>query len=285
MSVIRVLVTAQQTLTRTFRVDEVPTDAAADVSVTVKRLDGTTVASGNATHPGDPGLYQFVVPAQPAVDVLTVDWSGSFAGATVTVRDVVEVVGGFLFGLNEARVAHSDTLTAPKYSTATLAAKRIFVEQECERICGRAMVPRFARFALDGSGTDALLTDFLLLRSVRAVTVDGTVWSAGQLANVVPTSAGVIYLRSGWWPVGRRNVVVEVEHGEDLPPAEIAEAAVTRFRSAVTTNKSNVPDRALSYTIAQGGVYRLATPSARRTGIPTVDAAYEGNRLDPGGFA
>lgn len=285
MSVIRVLVTTQVTLSRTFVVDEVPTDAAGDVTVTVKRLDGTTVDSATATHPGDPGLYRYVLPAQSTVDVLTVDWSGTVGGSAVTVRDVVEVVGGFLFGLSEARAEHASSLTPQRYSTATLAAKRIWVEQECERICGRAMVPRFARLALDGSGRDALVTPHLLLRTVRAVTVDGTAWTAGQLANVVPTDSGVIYLTSGTWPAGRRNIVVEVEHGEDVPPLEVAEAALTRFRSAVTAGKSNIPDRALSYTVMQGGVYRLATPAADRTGIPTVDAAYHGNRIDPGGFA
>lgn len=284
MSVVRVLVTTQVTLSHTFAVDEAPTDAAGAVTVTVKRLDGTTIDTATATHPGPAGVYQYVLPARPAVDVLTVDWSGSVAGAAVTVRDIAEVVGGFLFSAGEARQEHK-SLTAAAYPPAVMAQKRIWVEQECERLCGRAMVPRFARVACNGNGSRSLLTPHLLLRAVRAVTVDGTVWSSPQLAQVTALDSGILYLRSGYWPVGQRNVVVEVEHGEDMPPMEVSEAALTRFRSALTVNKSNVPDRALSYTVMQGGVYRLATPTATTTGIPTVDAAYQGNRLDAGGFA
>ncbi len=291
MSVVRVLVTTQVTLSHTFVVDEVPTDAAGDVTVTVKRLDGTTVAGPTvADHPGTgTGLYRYVLPAQPAVDVLTVDWSGSIGGATVTVRDIAEVVGGFLFSSADARVEHK-SLTTAAYPPELLARKRIWVEQECERLCGRAMVPRFARVACDGTGGPDLpmsgpLGPILLLRAVRAVAVDGVAWSSEQLAEVIPRDSGLLRLRWGFWPIGQRNIIAEVEHGEDMPPVEVAEAALTRFRSALGTNKTNIPDRALSYTVMQGGVYRLATPTADTTGIPTVDAAYLGNRLDPGGFA
>ena len=285
MTVNRVLVTTQVTLLRTFVVDETPTDAAGAVTVTVKRLDGTVVITGPATSAGvGKGSYTFVLPAQPAVDVLTVDWSGDIGGATVTVRDIAEVVGGFVFGLPETRTEHK-SLTKVAYPTSVLAQKRIWVEQECERICRRAMVPRFARVACDGSGTAMLLTPHLLLRKVRAVTVGATVWTSDQIANVIPRDSGVLLLKAGVWPLGYANVIVEMEHGEDLPPMEVSEAAITRFRSAVSGNKSNIPDRALSYTVMQGGVYRLATPTSETTGIPTVDAAYHGNRLDSGGFA
>ena len=82
MELLRVLTTAKLTLSQTFTVDEVATDAAGSVNVTVKRLDGTVVAGPTAaTHPGPVGLYTYDLPAQPAVDALRVEWTGSVGGA------------------------------------------------------------------------------------------------------------------------------------------------------------------------------------------------------------
>jgi hypothetical protein len=271
MSRVRILATTLVTLSHTFTADELPTDAAGAVTATVKRLDATAVASGTASHDGV-GIYSYPV-TRAVLDTLTVDWSGTVGGSAVTVRDIVEVCGGFLFGLAEARDELKLSLAA--WPTAKLAAKRLEVEQECERICRQAFVPRFAREALSGNGTEWLATSNTMLRTLRAVTVDGVVWSAPDVAALGLSDSGTLTRPGGMtWPSGVRNVVVEYEHGLDTPPTEISDAGILRLRSMLSRPKSGIPDRTASYTDPAGGVYRLSLPTRDTTGIPDVDGPY-----------
>jgi len=278
VSLVRILKTAQQTLTHVFKVDEVATDITGDCTATLKRLDGTTVNSATAGHPAL-GTYTYVLPAQANLDVLTLDWSGTLAGASVSVRDYVEIVGGFIFGLDEGRAAHSGLASLVVYPPALLAQKRIAVEQECERICRQAWVPRFERELLSGTGTSRLAVSRMMLRAVRAVSVGGAAWSAPDVAAVAVSDHGTLTRAGGAvWPVGVGNIVVEYEHGNDYPPEDVKDAAILRLRSKAGQNTSSVPDRATSFTIAEGGVYRLSTPGPEKTGIPEVDGPYLGNQ-------
>jgi hypothetical protein len=277
MSLIRVLVTSRVTLSHTFYAGETPTDAAGVVTVTVKRLDGTVVTSGAATGMGS-GVYDFELAEQPLVDTLTVDWSGLVGGATVVVRDVVEIVGGFLFGLAEAR---SELRLAASYDTGTLAVKRTSVEVEAEDIAGVAFVPRFKRRLLDGTGTPELCVPDVELRAVRAASYAdraGGVFTALGVAEVAEIAAqpeGVLIRDDrGTWPDGHRNVIVEYEHGLDMPPVTVRDAAILRLRSKLSETRTQIPDRAVSFTVAEGGVYRLTTAGKRSTGYSEVDAAY-----------
>ncbi len=119
------------------------------------------------------------------------------------------------------------------------------------------------------------------LRAVRSAKVaeraGGTfvALTAGELAAISPQDSGVLIRDDGGiWPAGRSNAIVEYEHGHDMPTEEIASNSKIRLRSILGRPTSGVPDRAVSYTIAEGGVYRLSTPGKRSTGIPDVDAAY-----------
>jgi hypothetical protein len=284
MSLVRVLRTSSVSLTHTFKVDEVPTDAASGVTVELRRLDGTLIASAAATHPGPPGQYAYTVPAQAQLDTLTLDWSGLVGGATITARDFIEVVGGFLFDLDEARAAHK--LDVNTYPSSVLADKRTFIEQEAEAIGRRAFVPRFRRIQLTVTSLGCeLVTPDLFLRAVRAISINGTAMSAGELASIVPTAAGVLYRPGGYWPAGAWGafpgvVVAEYEYGPDMAPLYVRDAGILRLRSVLGTTKSQIPDRATSFTVIDGGVYRLSTPGAYTTGIPDVDAAYQRDSYD-----
>lgn len=280
MTLVRVLRTAQVVLSHTFYVDETATSATGTVAYAIKRLDGTAVSSGTASGPAPAGVYQVTVPAQSSVDILTLDWTGVISGATVTARDYVEVVGGFLFGLAEAR-AMPPVLDSVKYPTATLAAKRITVERECEEICGQAFVPRFGRAAVSAGRPTLTLPD-VNIRTLRGVSVGGVTISTTGLAV---SASGVV--SGGSWPVSTPNipVIVEYEHGWDYPPEDLREAAMLRLRSRLSMGDSGVPQRALSFSVADGGTYRLSTPSKKRTGIPDVDGVYERYTTDAGGFA
>lgn len=287
MSLVRVLRTASVVLTHVFYVDETPTDATGAVTYSVKRLDGTVVASGNASGPAPTGTYTLTVPAQSQVDTLTVDWTALVAGATVTARDFIEIVGGFIFGLAEAR-AQPPVLDTIKWPTAKLAQKRIGVEQECETICGQAFVPRFNRVAytLDTNVTNLLTSKITLphigVRTLRSVTISG---AAQSLTGLTVSESGV--LRGVTWAAVNTGtvIIVEYEHGMDYPPEDLKDACMLRLRSRLASGDSGVPQRALSFSVADGGVYRLSTPSGTKTGIPDVDGPYERYTLDRGGFA
>lgn len=283
----RIAKSSAGTLSTTFLVDEVPADSSTTVTYAVVDAAGTSVTSGNATH-GDTGVYSFVLPAQSTLKALTITWSGTVSGSAVTTTTYAEIVGGFFFDLAQARGSDASLADADRYPTVDLVAARLEVEQECETICDRSFVPRYDRVVLDGSGSsDVLLrhsdpsrsvADVRSIRSVEmADSVDGTftAFTAGELADLAVTADGTL-LRTGGdvFTEGRANVVVELEYGLDRPPADLVRAALTRFRTALNINKSGVPDRASSFTLTDGGTFRLDMPGAFKTGIPTVDAAY-----------
>lgn len=272
MSLIRVLLTSQVTLTHVFQVDEVLTDASGSVTATVKRLDGTSIAGSpfTAAHPSL-GTYTFALPGQANLDTLTVDWSGSVAGATVVVRDYAEIVGGFGFGLAELRTRYN--LNAATYRTDKLAAVRLETEQECERICGQAFVPRFARVELiSNGGFTELVLPRINVRALRAISADGTAWTADQIAAVLWSDSGVLPAPDTVWARGR--YMVEFEYGLDQPPEYIHTAEMLRAKTLLSQPTSGVPARAAQFTLADGGVYRLSLPTRESTGIPEVDGAY-----------
>jgi len=276
MSYVRVLRTARVVLTREFYVDGVLTPTDATPVVTVKRLDGTVVGGAGAVGNPSPGVYTCAMPTSTDVDLWTVDWVGTIAGASTTFRDYVEVVGGFIFGLAEAR-AQRPLLSTAQWSEALLARKRLSVEQECERICGYAFVPRFVRVATTGRGTDTLVLPLIYGRTIRAATVDGS-----AVTGLKITESGLV---TGTDFGDGLPVILEVEHGLDYPPEPIKDACMLRLRSRLHEVDTDVPHRALSFTVQAGGTYRLSTPSRERTGIPDVDAAYERETIEMGGWA
>jgi hypothetical protein len=277
MALTRILRTTKVTVTRTFYADEAPINAdSGNVTATLKRLDGTLVNTATAGHPGPVGEYTYPVPASAVLDAFRLEWSGLFGGVTITVYDYVEVVGGFLFGLAEARNRHRGLNDTNRYTTDILAEKRTEIEQEFENICGQAWVPRFARFALSGRGYEQLATPVTMLRTLRAVTIGGVAFTQTELDAVSLTDSGILRRPTGsMWPAGYRNVIVEVEHGNDYPPLPISEAGILRLRSRLSTTTTEIPDRAISYSVAEGGTYRLSTPGRQRTGIPEIDGVLE----------
>lgn len=276
MSLLRVLVTTEVTLTHTFYVDEVATAPTGTLQAAVKRLDGAPIAGSPFTYVVSGTTCSFALPEQATIDMLTVDWTGTLAGAIVSVRDYVELVGGFLFGLAEARTKHPSLANTVTYPSSLLASKRIEVEQECETICRRAFVPRFARETLSGNDTDRLPTFHSELRTVRAASIAGVALTGTALTGLGVTDFGVIKRPGGAvWPAGTGNVVVEYEHGLDYPPADLSEAAILRLRSRIAYTLSGIPDRAISFAVAEGGTFRLSMPSKQQTGVPDVDGVYE----------
>lgn len=278
----RVLRTAAATIDHVFVVGETPTDSSTTVTVAVTDANGAAVQSGNATSGGvGTGRYTFALTPQALLAMLTVTWTATIAGAVVAEVDEVEIVGARFFTLAQGRASDPILANTSKYTTADLTAALLETEQECEEICDRSFFPRYRREVVDGSGTGELLLPGHDIRTIRAVKVAPRVGqtfvalTADQLAALAVTPDNMVIRTDGAvWTEGRQNVVVEYELGLSRPPADLLRQAKTRFRTWANVVHSGVPDRALSFTSAEGTNYRLDQPGAYKTGVPDVDAAY-----------
>lgn len=288
MGLIRVLRTARVTLSQTFYADGAAVAPTGTLTCTVKRLDGTQIAGSPFTYTVTGTTCSFSFPEQANLDALTADWVGTVSGAVVTIRDVIEVVGGFIFNLAAFRA--KVPLDAIKYTLADIAALRTEVEQVAERISGGvAFVPRFKRVKLAGTGRTMLALPHPLIRAVRAVSIDGQAWTQSQVDAITVSDSGVIYAEANVFTApmtpGRPNIIVEYEHGMDMAPSEVSSQSMAHGRGLVGVFDSGTPQNVISFSAADGGVYRMASPSKISTGIPSVDAAYQRAALDLGGFA
>lgn len=276
----RILKNTAATLQATFYSDEATVDADGAVTVTITKADGTVlVNAAAASHVGaaGSGLYQYVLAPQATLEQLTASWSGTFSTIPQTVTSGVEIVGGTLFSLAEARASDASLADTTKYPTSALAAARTEVEEEFEHICGVNFFPRYRRITLDGSGTAAIwIADPLPLaiRSVKTLATDGTPTSftAAELAAIRLSRTGRIERVTGEFASGSSNIIVEYESGFSFVPDSVRRAGLLRLRSRLNLHKSAIPDRATSFSIGEGGTYRLDTAGPLATGLPEVDA-------------
>jgi hypothetical protein len=285
---IRVARTAAAVLEHRFQVGETAVEVDPSTSVTVALVDanGVPVTSGAATAEGN--AYSFPLPPQAQLTELTATWTGTIDGNAVVEVDQVEIVGAHYWSIAEARASDATLANAQKYPAADLLATRVEVEQECERICGRAFVPRYRRAVLDGTGTTELLLPDPDVRRIRAVRLAPRVdrpfvaLTEAQLAALVERGDRVLRRVDGSvWTEGYANVVVEYEHGMNAPPTDLLRATKQRLRHRLNMQMSAIPDRAVSYSTEGGATYRLSTPDAYSTGIPDIDAVYSGWSLRP----
>ncbi len=259
-------------------------DASGALTVKVTRADGTTlVAAGTATVHGTTGVYTgALTPAQTAtLDLLTATWTDAGDGSvTVTTH---EIVGGFYFSIADARASDTSLTNATKYPDALILTTRQEVEEECEKICDVAFTSRYRRIALDGDGTNQLILPDNQIRTIRSIrvysdlaTATYTAFTSTQLANVfIDPDNRIERTDYAWFDEGRGNIVIEYEHGYNRPAADLKRASLIRLRSRLNAALTGIPDRATSFTSAEGGTYRLARTSAYKTGIDEVDGTYE----------
>lgn len=275
----RVLRTQKAVLTASFFVGETASVTAAAPVVTVTRLDGTAVENGNATGPDSNNAYSYTFGGRDVVDLLVVTWTGTVAGDAMVLTDSIEIVGGFLFSIAQGRAVDPVLTSTTKFPTADLIDFRTQTEDECERICGQAFVPRFRRFTTNGLGQVALMMPDALIRTIRSVKVGNVTFDAPTTALVGYSDAGMIYLSQGWIPgvpPGIKNITIEYEYGWDQPPADIYRASRIRFKSIAMQSRSPLSDRAerVVQVDQSGGTVVYGSPSIEKVGIPEVDAAY-----------
>lgn len=250
-------------------------EPAGDVTVGVVNAAGSTVvADGTATDGIGASPRTFTLPAadNTQLDLLTVTWTDDDS----THSTLVEVVGGFYFTLAEARGFDTALANDSKYPDSVLVETRRAVEEEFEQICDVAFVPRYRRERLRGLDRPWLTLGSPRATAIRSVTSystpnTGTAWTEPELDDIAIDDGIRIISRSGkWFP--NADVVVEYEHGYARPPTEVKRAALQRLRYLASQPLAGLPDRATSFSVAEGGTYRLDTASAYRTGMPDVDA-------------
>jgi hypothetical protein len=112
---------------------------------------------------------------------------------------------------------------------------------------------------------------------------DGNSYSAGDLANLDPDSAGMVHRTddSTWPTSGWLDLIYT--YGLDTPPPDVVEAAVRRAEFWGQRTTSMVPDWATSYQAdGTGMTFRLGSGMAHSTGDQTVDAILSGYCRRPG---
>lgn len=234
------------------------------VTVQVNRADGTELlAAGTATDGDDEEPRTVALPASDTqyLDLLTVTWTDD---DDATFTTYVEIVGGYYFTLAEARASDTVLQNDTKYPDELLIEARRTVEEEFETICGVAFVPRFTREV-----TTVSHLRWPLIRRLRNIsTWTGLLYEPWtDISYIVADDQGVL----SWLACGVRYQI-DYEHGYDRPPAEVKAAALIRLRDRASTALKGIPDRATSFSVAEGGTYRLDQAGLNSTGIPDVDA-------------
>lgn len=262
-------------------------DAAGVPTVTLSRPDGTAgPASGTVTRIST-GVYDFALDATntTAPTFYDITWTGNIGGKATTIHTRVEVVGAFLFTLDQAFTWDGGAIANAIGTTDTakelVMAKRLAIGDRFEKLCKVSFYRRYARETSDANGGDILLwhqraTDLI------SVKVDGV---ADSVSNYTLDPKGVLRSASNYranWPIraGIQNVTVEYVHGWDEVPGEISEAALRVARSQLVP--SNIGERATSIT-SDAGTILLATAGRgafQPYGLPLVDSILFDYRAD-----
>jgi hypothetical protein len=290
----RVLRNTAATVSVTFYNGTIAVEADGAVTVVAKKADGSTLLSTTATNQPAVGVYSVVIPAQSALNFLTLSWTGSFTGTPVTITSEVEIVGGFYFSLGELRSYESTFANTTKYPDSMLADARDQVESEFEDICHRAFVPRFWREA-----------------SLETDSDEWMIWTEKPEANVftVLSQAGqdhLSYYTSGYLVRDKHSprgihvtnyatnlfnydtlyypISAEYEYGMKQVPIPIKTKALKRAKQNLLGLKSTIDERATTMLLPDIGQVNLATPGERgsETGVPDIDVVLRRYTLDGG---
>jgi len=216
----RVLTDTAATVSQQFYEDGAAVDPST-VTIGITREDGTTlVAAGTATGGTGTAARTFALTTThtASLDTLTLTWTSTTKGV---LTQAVEVVGGFLFSLAQAR-SDSELSSTSRYSTADLIEARVIAERNLEQACGVAFAPRYFREKVDGSGGDDVLLQARPLSITSVVygatsSSDGTTLTADELEDLRLYNDGRLYNPNGWTR-GRQNVEVKGTHGYEVTP-------------------------------------------------------------------
>lgn len=226
------------------------------VTLTLTRENGTVIAMGQATTGTGATARSFTLTTThtASLDLLRLDWVSATKGTLTT---FVEIVGGFLFSLTEARNVKPLDNTST-YTTAKLIAGRTLAEAALEDACGLSFVPRYFREKVDGLGVgDVLLTRPRPL-TITAATVDGT--AVSDLTTLELYRDGRVYNPNGW-AEGRRNVVLTGTAGYQFPPPRVGRACLLLAKRFLVDSPLN--DRTTVFNHGDGSSEFFVTAGVR----------------------
>lgn len=258
-----------------FDVDGVLTDADGTVNVSIARADGTSAQASTAAGHDSTGQYSFVLGAThlSLLDWLTLTWTGTFGGTAVTQKTYAQVAGGFLFTLADAR-ARSPMNDASAWPTALVYSLRTQVEDDLERACGVAFVPRYSLETHANPWGPRLRLNWRAVRALRSVSADGVAWDSTALAAQKFVGGRLDSSSSSCYIGGSATVLsVGYEHGLDFAPGAVRAAALD-FAAASAASVSETIDPRATRIITQDGELRFGGPSSGVAdfGIASVDS-------------
>lgn len=258
----RILTGVSTPIQVTFSRDGDPENPAPDsATVRILRSDGTELVPATAAVDTGTGVFLYTLtPTQTAtLDLLTVEWTATFDAVPQTIVSYVEVVGGFLFTISEARNL-SPLGNETAYPTVDLLAARTAAETALEEACGTAFVPRYFNTSLDGQGTTDLVLPNPYARplSITAATVDG---NTADLTGLQLYPDGTVYLPGGW-AKGRRNVVLRGTYGYRYPPPRVGRATLLLAKRLLVD--SPVSDRTTMFQNEDGTSQWFVTEGVRQ---------------------
>lgn len=241
------------------------------VTVTITREDGTAlVTGGSATGTGASlRLFSLNTTQTAALDLLRLDWTSATLGTLTT---YIEVVGGYLFTLADARALRPLDNTT-NYPAANVIAARTLAEMALEDACGVAFVPRYARETRTGKGCDLMPKNPRPL-SLTSVTVNGSTVADAVIDDENGAAAATFY-RPGGWGSGRRNVTVKYTHGYPFPPPRVGRACLLLAKRFLVD--SPISDRVTTMTSSDGGTQFFVTAGVRDAvfDIPEANAVVQ----------
>lgn len=261
-----------------------------DVTISMRTATGTdlvpagTPMSGAGASPRDYPLTSSVT-AQLDRLVVTIDSEtyGSLDG-------LLEVVGRHLYTIPEMRAYNDNALAdTVKFPDSIIEMTRDRVTDEFEQITGVSFIPRYDLVVTSGpvqdsnhlllyksSGDPAL--HIIRVRSADVRTSSSTTWVAlttDQLADVFVSDYSSLYREAyGPWVTGVENTRVGFEHGYEITPLAIKQAAMILTRYLLVP--TNLNSRALQ-EVGEFGTVLLATAGrfGDHYGIPTVDSVLD----------
>lgn len=268
--------------------DGVLTAASGSVSVVVKDVDGSTVASGTAAgsqHGHDAGIYSYTLPSAvtDTLGVYEATASYTLSGSNYSRTYQIEVVGAYLFEIHELRARDRALENEAHFPAEAIREAREVATAVIERSAQVSFARRAARAILSGDGTSTLILPDVEVASILGCVIydegegvdSGDDVTGTELEDIeVNPATGVITRTDGQtFPRGSNNVLVDYEHGYEYVPARIKTAAMILAEEAVVP--SGTPVRATSQSTDLGD-FRISVANVdygRDTGIPEVDAA------------
>ena len=262
-----------------------------DVAVTSLRNDALVVVGSTSTV--DTGQLIVDIPntSLTEVDVFSAVWDATSTASGYQFIFDYDVRSQPLYTLAEIRDFGVQKLTAAKFPDEEVVRMRKLVTDMFEDYCNVGFSPAYTEFTMDGPdggaqtpfnltggsfGRFLLFPPATLLTSVAKVVINGTAFTAPELADLQITEGGAIYNPSGW-TYDVESIVIGVEHGHTFPPRDVRRAAMTYTQHLLTPGK--ITERAIILT-DETGTWRLQSAKVpdRPTGFPDIDFILAQNR-------